>query len=111
MKFRPAHYRLRQRQRPGESNRSYSLSRDKYDLLIKSFCEQTQRTFVEKTVDGQNYRWNFIASALRTHSTSIIEVILSACDGGITFDEIEDRAKLYDSCDSCSICAGTYYFG
>ena len=69
MKFRPAHYRLRQRQRPGKS------------------------------------------SALRTHSTSIVEVIVSACDGGITFDEIEDRAKLCDSCDSSSICAETYYFG
>ena len=37
---------------------------------------------------------------------------MSGCDGGgITFDEIEDRAKLYDSCDSSSICAETYYFG
>ena len=67
--------------------------------------------FVEKTVDGHNHGWNFIASALRTHSTSIVEVIVSTCDGGITFDEIEDRAKLYDSCDSSSICAETYYFG
>ena len=64
-----------------------------------------------KTVDGHNHGWNFIASVLRTHLTSIVEVIVSACDGGITFDEIEDHAKLYASWDSSSICAETYYFG
>ena len=37
--------------------------------------------------------------------------IVSACDGGITINKIDDRAKLYDSCDSSSICAETYYFG
>ena len=48
---------------------------------------------------------------LRTHSTSIVVVIVSEYDSGIIFDEIEDRAKLYHSCDSFSICAETYYFG
>ena len=55
--------------------------REKYHILIKSFCEQRQRMFVEKTVDGHNHGWNFNASALRTHSTSIVEVNVSACDG------------------------------
>jgi len=92
-----------------------------YGSLIDSFCQRTQRNWLEEIGDGhcgirclwrqfdevgtasidsghiRNGREK-LASALRTHSSSIVKVLVQKYggDGGITVDEIEDRAKLHE---------------
>ena len=122
-----------------ESQRSLQAI-NKYCSLIASLCEGSQRTFVEEDPDGHcgfrglsrklfnkgtdtesidashvEFGRNFIASALRTHSTSIVELIASQYGHGETeacriVDEIEARAQLHESCDPASICGDEYHF-
>ena len=101
---------------------------------LHSFCERTQRKRVEEIGDGhcgircfwrqfnkvgtasidsgdiRNGR-DKLASALQTNSSSIVNLLMQIYggDGGITLDEIEDRAKLHERCDANSICDSSYY--
>ena len=54
-----------------------------------------------------------LASALRTHSRSIVKVLVEKYggNGGISFDEIEDRAKLHETCDAETDCDSCYHVG
>ena len=116
-----------------------AASTSQYGSLIKSFCQRTNRKRVQESGDGHcgvRSLWRQfdaatgkktasinsehirsgrekLATALRTHSKSIITVLKQKYGGtgGITSHEIEERAKLHRICDAASVCDSTYYVG
>ena len=116
-----------------------AASTSQYGSLIKSFCQRTNRKRVQESGDGHcgvRSLWRQfdaatgkktasinsehirsgrekLATALRTHSKSIITVLkqIYGGTGGITSHEIEERAKLHRICDAASVCDSTYYVG
>ena len=115
-----------------KQRRQLDTSSFQYGSLMKSFCQRTKRKWVEEIGVGHCGIRSFwrqfdttigeetasmdsghirngrekLASALRTHSSSIVNVLKQKYGGtgSIISLEIEKRAKLHLSCDAASVC-------